>query len=809
MLFLPLKPRALKPYFLFILLFFQSFAFSQKPDAPGVISGSVIADATGKQVVGATVKGINISITGHPEANTVTDEDGGFTLNNLVAGYYRLSITAINFTALDIDSIYLRKERMDFNLDDIRLAVAGKELSTVVIYAEKPLFEDKDGKLTFNVGESALAAASSTTELLKQTPLVSVDEDGKILMKGKEVKILIDDKPVELDARQLQDLLESMPGSMIEKIEVLTTPPSQYANERGGVINIVTKKGKIGKSGRLNINYGTRGQAGASGSLFYRKRGLAINLSAGYSYNRYNSESFSNRKNIYADSSNFFNTTGESFSENGRPNARLNVDYDYNKQNSLSFTANFNAGDNEGNTVTGYSNLNQYDVLFKRSNRNIASSSNSNNSSASISYTLKTKTAGEILRINANTNFGSSDAFRTFFQQYLRPDSLTVFADSAQRQVTHVKSNTQSLRLSYDKPLPGKKWQISTGANVLKSSSENILHTLYVKKPEGEWMENPALSNAFKFVQNVYSLRAAIRYNFTANLYSNAGVQQEFSQTYFRFVDSDSNYRNDYNNLLPFWNITQKWDSGYTLTLSYKRSIQRPGLRQLNPSIDYGDPFNLRFGNPYLLPYFSDNIDITAGYFEKKYNFSLSVGFNTLRNIYTSIRTLQADGKTYTTWQNLSGRKEYEVAAWGGLRITSLLKVNGSASYVYNVYSEQDKIVKRYHDGGSLTSSLTSNFQWTTMRNISANFTYNRFATPQGSARSNLSMNIGVQQKFLKKALSVNLNVVDPFKQQASKYFIDAPNYLLESYSSTKSRSLRIAVSYNFKKKPKKVPPRK
>jgi outer membrane receptor for ferrienterochelin and colicin len=48
-----------------------------------------------------------------------------------------------------------------------------------------------------------------------------------------------DDKPVELD-KQLQDLI-SMPGSMIEKIEVMTTA-AQYANERGGVINIVTKK---------------------------------------------------------------------------------------------------------------------------------------------------------------------------------------------------------------------------------------------------------------------------------------------------------------------------------------------------------------------------------------------------------------------------------------------------------------------------------------------------------------------------------------------------------------------------------------
>jgi outer membrane receptor for ferrienterochelin and colicin len=49
---------------------------------------------------------------------------------------------------------------------------------------------------------------------------------------------------VELNLQQLQDLLESMPGSSIEKIEVMTNPPPQYANEQGGVINIVTKKVK-------------------------------------------------------------------------------------------------------------------------------------------------------------------------------------------------------------------------------------------------------------------------------------------------------------------------------------------------------------------------------------------------------------------------------------------------------------------------------------------------------------------------------------------------------------------------------------
>lgn len=149
---------------------------------------------------------------------------------------------------------------------------------------------------------------------------------------------MIDDKPIELNGKQLQDLLESMPGSMIDKIEVMATPPPQYANERGGVINIITKKGRVGMNGRLNINYGTRGEAGLNASFGYLKNKFALNVSGGYGYDEYHGKGYSNRQNIYADSINFFNTVAASSNNNNRPNARVSIDYDINKRNNLNFT---------------------------------------------------------------------------------------------------------------------------------------------------------------------------------------------------------------------------------------------------------------------------------------------------------------------------------------------------------------------------------------------------------------------------------------------------------------------------------------
>jgi outer membrane receptor protein involved in Fe transport len=53
----------------------------------------------------------------------------------------------------------------------------------------------------------------------------------------------------------------------------------------------------------------------------------------------------------------------------------------------------------------------------------------------------------------------------------------------------------------------------------------------------------------------------------------------------------------------------KKWKNEISITLSYKRTLQRPGLNELNPSVDYSDPYNTRFGNPYLQAYSADNFD--------------------------------------------------------------------------------------------------------------------------------------------------------------------------------------------------------
>jgi hypothetical protein len=241
---LPKSIELKRLFALVVILNVFSAAAQQKEKNVGIVIGSILT-ADGKPAAYASVQLRQINDSSI-RRQTITDKTGSFEISDLPFAYYRLTANYVGHAILNLDSIHLRAERYDFNLGDLRLKPSKDTLEEVIVYSEKPLIESTDGKIVYNVGESALSAGATTSEILKTMPLISNDPNGKILLKGKEPKILIDDKPTDLNAQQLADLLESLPGSSIEKIELMTNPPPQYANEAGGVINIVTRKGKIG-----------------------------------------------------------------------------------------------------------------------------------------------------------------------------------------------------------------------------------------------------------------------------------------------------------------------------------------------------------------------------------------------------------------------------------------------------------------------------------------------------------------------------------------------------------------------------------
>jgi ferric enterobactin receptor len=787
-------------YCLSLFLLFWLAGNAQKDKANvGLIVGSILT-AEGKPAPFANVQLTLMNDSSYHKA-TVTDKTGAFEFNDLAFGYYRLTASFVGYAVLNLDSIYLRAERYDFNLGDIKLKETGTELEEVIVYTEKPLVEEKDGKLTYNVGESALSSGSTTAEIIKSLPLISNDPNGKILLKGKEPKILIDDKPTDLNAQQLNDLLESLPGSSIEKIELMTNPPPQYANESGGVINIVTRKGKIGWVGKVNVSAGTRGEGNVGLNLSYRQNKFSINTNLGVGANQTIGSSYSRRQNFYTDSTNYFNTDGSYKNKNLRPNLRLQAAYEFNKRNSADITYQGNLNFFNNNSTTQYTNLNNSKQVYKLSNRNIHSEGRGYSHGLTLSYSLKGKNPAEMLRIIASGNVGKNDNDRDFYQRFLNPDFLPTGIDSTQLQLTDNYSIAYSFRLNYDKPIKWKQSNFSTGASYVANDHHNQLNTSFFKNTDSTFFSSDLLSTDFRFHQKILQARAALTINLSKSWRITAGTIAEQTQMEFEFLKGDSNnVSNTYWNLLPHVSIRKEFSKEFNTTLVYRASIRRPGIGELNPSVDYGDPYNLRFGNPYLLPQIADNFDWNVGLHKGKYYFNTSLGYNRVKDVFNTVRNLVAAGKTEITWQNISDRNEYEASVYGGYTFSKKFRINASSGYTYNEYGEREKQLYKYRNGGTFYTSFNYNFTASSVLTFEGNARYSSFADPQGRSRSNLSMNVGVQRKFFNKRLSVSLNIIDPFTSQQFNSFTYGKNFQLESHNESRTRNIRLAISWQLNK---------
>ncbi|MDB5197383.1 MAG: hypothetical protein JWP88_1754 [Flaviaesturariibacter sp.] len=789
-------------YLLFTLLAFaQQIVFSQGP-ASGILGGSVMDDKK-KALEGASVQLIALADSSQRKT-TLTDKSGEFHLDQISFGYYKVRISYVGFQSITLDSINFRADRFDFNLNDIVLpAKNSSNLDEVIVYAEKPLVQSKDGNITFNAAESALSAGSNASELLTNVPLITKDPNGKLLVRGKEPKILIDDKPVELNQQQLQDLLESLPGSAIEKIEVMTNPPPQYANEQGGVINITTRKGRVGKSGRINLSAGTRGEASLNGNFNYRKNAFALNMNAGIGYNRFNGGGYSNRQNYYGDSIRYYNASSN---ENGalRPNFRVNADYDFNKLNAISATLSYNQNVFDNNNETEYDRFNRFNGLYYLSNRLVNSTGGNYNPNLSLSYTHKTKLPGETLKVIASGNISQSDNLRDFYEQYLNPVNYSFTGqDSAQRINSDNLTKGYNIRVAYDRPLKNKKTFISTGAFYNSTHSDIEADATYKRKSDGKWLPLSTLTNQFAYAQSITNLRGSVRQVLGKDFSATVGLSAEQTGIHFNLYKTGLQKGNNYWSYLPFGNINKNWRDVLNVTLSYRRSIRRPGVTELNPTIDSSDQYNIRSGNPDLMPSLTHNFDLVLGKNKKDFYVNLGLGYNVVEDVFNQLRVTP----TEITWQNISSKKEYEVSTWSGYTLSKKTRLNLSASYTYNQYSAFDKTVRKFRNGGSFTSNLNMNQTWKELYSATGSFTYNRFANPQGKVRSTVSMNIGFQAKMLAKKLTATINFIDPFGVQQSKSFTYGTNFTIESLNSTQTRNIRLSLSYNLAKAPPKKKP--
>ena len=799
-IFIDLQPSPLKSAFPILVLSIACLSASaqiRQGSAGFVVEGRVEAPGSSEGLPGVNlVLSLMSDTTGG--FHGLTGGNGEFRFPGLGEGVYRLFLSHVGHGRMRIDSISVDAGRPTAVIPDIDASRFEKGSEAIVVHARKPLVEQKDGNIVFNASESPLGSGASASELLKSVPMVSVDPDGNTTVRGREPRILVDDKPVEMNARQLQDFLESMPGSLIERIEVMVNPPPQYANEPGGVINIVTRKGRAGIGGRVALSAGTRGEGSLNASLAYRRKGLNVQFNASTGFTTLMGEGGSDRENRLADSVNHLLTASSFVNRGTRPNMRLNVEHDVDARNSVGLTVQHNRNDFDNRNGIDYTNLNRFGEAYRRSRRDILNGGDRAASTLNLSYTHRGRRKGEQFRFVGTGTVNGASSLRGFRQSFFDGQMRPTTADSAQEQHEDDAGRSLQLRTTYDRPLRGDRTFLSVTGTRQTTRSHVVMEGFDKDPLTSALTPVPRLSNDFIFRQTVDAARLSIRQRLGEGFWLTAGAGYEHTGVFFDLVKDGKQARNGYGNWLPFANLNRPLGKGGTLSLVYRRTVRRPGIRELNPAVEYSDPYNIRYGNPFLAPSPSHNLDLSYGRNSGRLHYKGGVGYNRVEAIYASVRTLGEGGVTEATWRNIGDRDEFEANAWLNWTPNKSVRLDGNITYTYNRYDEAVVEANRFRNGASLQARLGVNCTPSPAWGFTANLSLDRVANPQGAVRSTLATVMGGHCRLMDRRLTLALNMTDPFFQQRYRSVTEGQRFRTEGYSLTRTRNFRLTVAYAF-----------
>ncbi|MDE7135959.1 MAG: hypothetical protein K2N91_04955 [Muribaculaceae bacterium] len=272
-----------------------------------------------------------------------------------------LALIAANITAQNAtDSISAEWERQ-------------LDLNEVVVVARRPVIKQQEGKLVYIVKNDPYAKGLDGIALLDRVPRVSA-ENGTINVAGKgNVRYIIDGLLMELDASAMQMRLKNLRADNIEKIELLTTPPSRYAVEPNTVyISITTRDETLGTRGNVygSLNQGNKLREYFSGSISHTTRRIDMSLDA--SILNYHAINDNDMEYIFDDHSRISSTHNRSHDLNTGLNALIR--YKFNSDMNLGVIANYNfeSSTSDGYNTTLYGNYSSSSIIASTSKPNNA-----------------------------------------------------------------------------------------------------------------------------------------------------------------------------------------------------------------------------------------------------------------------------------------------------------------------------------------------------------------------------------------------------------------------------------------------------
>ncbi|TAM94757.1 MAG: TonB-dependent receptor [Chitinophagaceae bacterium] len=845
--------RFLQVIFLLLVTFSGLMAQGLKRE----ISGEIIDSVTHQPLQAASVTILNASDS-TVIAGIYTDNNGKFHLSFSSSDSAILSISYLGYQPGF--SLLRFKNGNNIHMKKILLPPLKNTLQEVTVVAEKkPMYEFKKDTMVFNVPEDFMTGGTAM-DVLQYTPELTFDGNNNILVKGQgNVGVYVDSRPIALTGMDVQTYLQNTPSFMIEKIEILKTPPDPEDAAEAlaeGItdryyLNIITRKIRY-KGYSASLTGGTNSRNELLGRARFNLNlepfqlnyfnNLRNSTDSNYlhriSYFGNGDSSLLNQKN-YNTALNFnqYLNASYEFKFSDKERLRLNAKGGWNqsKSNSTGISIINNPKDIPDQNLEQYSErhsngyninsnadyLKDYDKEGKElhATMQVSQGVNQNRAMSVGQYLIRSDTLNQLNEgLGSQLNFRSNVQFKNTFGNekfYMLNGSMNFSQRHNLNDVSRSDTSTHSSEMYENSALSTNYFSTSSNYSVLgligkkdqKLGWSGVLSLAYYLQNGRDHYQLSSFNNGAIISHNAIGMNYSPGKDQEINLSFNPGLESYTQKTSANDSVPELTYR--YTNFIPGAHI--KYSAGdHEITLSYNRNINRPNWDQINPYINNLDPLNIREGNPELRPSFTNAYNLRYEYNHKAVYAAVSLGKNISKDVISSYTTVDSNGVSNTTFVNLNSRINENAGLNAGFHyfkdIPSLkgnlnLNVDGGME-LYHLQSDDIHVSKDFQNVTGFSSNAK---MWTSLRAgiLSLNI-YGRYEGPryfsQGKRPSRFSSGLRARADFMQRKLNVSLGIANLFGASVKDNFYKTANYIQYSDNRKDVRYFSVYITYNFRK---------
>ena len=779
---------------IWMILFFLTpvLIMGQRPQGnpQGIISGQVFDSINNSKLEYTNIVLFKTSDSSFVNGAT-TNAIGKFIINEVPPGQFFLEIKFIGYKINRIADLRIDRRQPHIELGKVYLERTVIAAQAVDVIADRPMIEYKIDKKVVNVSENYAHIAGTAVDVLENVPSLSVDLEGNVSLRGSSsITVLIDNRPTALDPN---DVLQQIPASTIENIEIITNPSAKYDPEGiSGIINVITKKRRLeGVSGMINTNGGLNDKYGADFLLNFRNGFGNISLGGNYSLRAHPGQTESENRTIFNDTTSTINSTGSTDFQ------RRRMGFNGEIQLFLSQRDNLNLGFRIGDfRMERTSELDFREIWSPGTiDNHYLSYSDSKRGGemqmASVDYQhIYTSKAEFSMRMMYFHRAGDEETSN----QLMAPDQTIKSG-----QLTTEKGPSDSFRgkVHFIQPFArGSKFE--AGYQGHERHSTDITEFSQYDSLTADFIYLPEFSHNIDYRRTIHSLYSLFSQDKNRLGYQ-IGFRSEFTDRTVTISGGDSSTpikRWDYfPTLHGYWKMTDK----IQIMSSYSRRINRPRGYYLEPFLTWTDAYNVRKGNSNLKPEyinsyelgiqlpFSNNLISVEGYLRERQNL-----IERTRQIYAANVTLHSVenvGQSQSTGLELMLNIK-EIKWWDINLIGNVYNYQVEGEFAGNSYD---------HSSDNWRLRLNNIFRFGDATRIQLTGRYNSpSASSQGTRAGYYVTNLGIRHNLLGRNLSLTLQINDIFSSAIREYTAEGDNFYAYSRNTRDAPTAMLTISYNF-----------